>query len=406
MEKVALPDGEDLRAAARLVLSSDQFLTERRSTNGMTILAGLPWFTDWGRDTMIAFEGCCLVTRRFAEARSILETFARYEAKGLVPNMFPDEGTPPLYNTVDASLWYFAAVAMYDQYTDRADRESFIHARLWPCMKNILAAYEKGTDFSIGMDEEDALVHAGGGLDQVTWMDIRVGDWVPTPRHGKPVEINALWYAALRIGAELAADFGETENAAHYTALAERVLASYAAKFWNEEGCYLHDVIAPDGPDNTLRPNQLMAVSQWRFLPKGTPPLLTPEQEAGVVAAVEEKLYAGPGIRTLPQDHPEYHPRYIGSLNDRDHAYHQGTAWGWWMGEFLFAHRRVHGDTAAEKAELRRLIVPALEQLDIGSINGIAEIFDADAPHNPRGCFNQAWSVGEVLAALRSLIME
>lgn len=386
-------------AAQRLAAAADQFLVYRASTNGMTVLAGLPWFTDWGRDTMIAFEGCCLYTRRFADARSILSTFARYEKDGLVPNMFPDAGSAPLYNTADASLWYIAAIQRYLQFTGGEADWRFVRDALWPSVCGILSGYERGTHFSIGMDTADGLVHAGGGLDQVTWMDVRVGDWVPTPRHGKPVEINALWYVALQVGAAMAQHFGDEAHAAHWRTLAARVQAHYARVFWNGKGGYLYDVIAPDGPDDTLRPNQLLAVSLARFLPAGAPALLTHAQADAVVRICGEKLYAGPGMRTLPPEHPAYHGRYVGALSARDAAYHQGTAWGWLMGEYLLAHLTVYGGAPGETALLRRLAAPALDTLWEGGIGGIAEIFDADAPHISRGCFSQAWSVGEMLAA-------
>lgn len=391
---------------ARLVQAADQFLVKRESTDGMTMLAGLPWFTDWGRDTMIAFEGNCLCTRRFADARSILSTFARYEAKGLVPNMFPDAGSAPLYNTVDGSMWYVSAVAMYLQYTGADSDYAYVQEKLWPCIRNILTYYEKGTDFSVGMDQADGLVHAGGGVDQVTWMDVRVGDWVPTPRHGKPVEVNALWYNALCIGETLARRFGEAENADHWAALAAKVQANYAKAYWvqNDKGGYLADVIEYDGrQDDSLRPNQLMAISLRRCLPAGKQPLLTPAQEQSVVKTCEKYLWAGPGMRTLPTDHKDYHGRYIGLLSDRDAAYHQGTAWGWLLGEFLMAYHRAFADDPETPAALRRLVQPALDAMATGGVNGMAEIFDADAPHHNRGCFNQAWSIGTVLAAWRSL---
>jgi hypothetical protein len=388
----------------RLVRAADQFLVRRQSTGGMTMLAGLPWFTDWGRDTMIAFEGNCLCTGRFAEARSILQTFACYEKNGLVPNMFPDEGNAPLYNTVDASLWYLCAAALYLQYTGGEADYAFVQQALWPCMQSILHHYEAGTEFSIGMDPADGLLHAGGGVDQVTWMDVRVGDWVPTPRHGKPVEINALWYTALCIGQSLAARFGCEADAAHWAQLAARVRARYAAAFWvDASGGYLCDCIDPSGAqDKTLRPNQLLAVSLRRCLPVGAPPLLAPEQERSLVKVCKMRLLAGPGVRTLPPDDPNYHGKYIGPLAQRDAAYHQGTAWGWLTGEFLLAHAYAFGfpqEDPAQRAVLRRLAQPAVDSMRTGGIGSIAEIFDADAPHIGRGCFAQAWSIGTLLAA-------
>ena len=243
--------------ANQLVLASDQFLTYRESTKMMTVLAGLPWFTDWGRDTMIAFTGLTLCTKRFKEAEEILLTFARYIRHGIVPNMFPDDNMPPLYNTVDASLWYFYAVYQYLHYNPAAEAEAFVKEQIFPHLKEIISAYEKGTDFSIYM-EDDGLIHAGSGLDQITWMDVRVGDWVATPRHGKPVEINALWYNALRIMESLCEKFDEDASA--YRTRAEQVKESFNAKFWDSANQCLFDVVDGDEPDDHIRPNQVYAV--------------------------------------------------------------------------------------------------------------------------------------------------
>lgn len=240
------------------MLASDQFLTYRESTKMMTVLAGLPWFTDWGRDTMIAFTGLTLCTKRFKEAEEILLTFARYIRHGIVPNMFPDDNMPPLYNTVDASLWYFYAVYQYLHYNPAAEAEAFVKEQIFPHLKEIISAYEKGTDFSIYM-EDDGLIHAGSGLDQITWMDVRVGDWVATPRHGKPVEINALWYNALRIMESLCEKFDEDASA--YRTRAEQVKESFNAKFWDSANQCLFDVVDGDEPDDHIRPNQVYAVS-------------------------------------------------------------------------------------------------------------------------------------------------
>ena len=240
--------------ANQLVLASDQFLTYRESTKMMTVLAGLPWFTDWGRDTMIAFTGLTLCTKRFKEAEEILLTFARYIRHGIVPNMFPDDNMPPLYNTVDASLWYFYAVYQYLNYNPAAEAETFVKEQIFLHLKEIVSAYEKGTDFSIYM-EDDGLIHAGSGLDQITWMDVRVGDWVATPRHGKPVEINALWYNALRIMESLCEKFNEDASA--YRTRANQVKESFNAKFWDSSNQCLFDVVDGDEPDDV----------QTRFMP-------------------------------------------------------------------------------------------------------------------------------------------
>lgn len=374
--------------ANQLVLASDQFLTYRESTKMMTVLAGLPWFTDWGRDTMIAFTGLTLCTKRFKEAEEILLTFARYIRHGIVPNMFPDDNMPPLYNTVDASLWYFYAVYQYLHYNPAVEAEAFVKEQIFPHLKEIISAYEKGTDFSIYM-EDDGLIHAGSGLDQITWMDVRVGDWVATPRHGKPVEINALWYNALRIMESLCEKFDEDASA--YRTRAEQVKESFNAKFWDSANQCLFDVVDGDEPDDHIRPNQVYAVS----LPFS---LLPEEQEKAVVALVEKELFVGCGLRSLAPDHPDYHGIYCGALAKRDAAYHQGTAWGFLLGGFFSAYMKVNHHSSSAAANAVRMLEPVRKHLmDSGCIGSISEIFDGDTPHNPRGCYAQAWSVGEVL---------
>lgn len=373
----------------QLIAAADQFLAYRQSTELTTVLAGLPWFTDWGRDTMIAFSGLTLVPKRFSEARDILTTFHRYIHHGMVPNMFPDNGLAPLYNTVDASLWYFYAIHQYLRYDNSKEAQAFVKSELYPGLKEILTAYENGTDFSIYM-EEDGLLHAGSGVDQVTWMDVRVGDWVPTPRHGSPVEINALWYNALRIMEKLSNDFAE--DSSHYTFLADKVYAAYAKRFWNAERNCLYDVLTVTGPDDSLRPNQIYAVS----LPYS---LLSKEQEKAVVDTVYQELFVGCGLRSLSRDHKDYHPIYCGSLPKRDAAYHQGTAWGFLLGGFLSAYMKVYGHSQAVAQQADSMLDAIRAHLYEGCIGSIAEIFDGDAPHIGRGCYAQAWSVGEVLRA-------
>lgn len=373
--------------ANQLVLAADQFLTHRSSTGMKTILAGLPWFTDWGRDTMIAFTGLTLCTGRRDAAEEILLTFSKYIKNGIVPNMFPDDNTPPLYNTVDASLWYFYAVYEYLQYYSTADAYEFVRKNIYPHLKEIAAAYKNGTDFSIYM-EDDGLIHAGSGLDQITWMDVRVGEWVVTPRHGKPVEINALWYNALKVLEMLSTHY--KEDASAYTALAEKVKASFCEKFWDAKNKCLYDVIDGD-PDDHLRPNQIYAVS----LPFT---MLSKEQEALIVEFVERELYVGCGLRSLSTNHPDYHGIYCGALEKRDAAYHQGTAWGFLLGGFITAYLKVHNHSKESVAAALKMLEPVKAHLtDNGAIGSISEIFDGDAPHNPRGCYAQAWSVGETL---------
>lgn len=375
--------------AETLTISADHFLAYRQSTGLMTVLAGLPWFTDWGRDTMIALTGLTLATGRYQDARDILTTFARYVHHGMVPNMFPDEGTAPLYNTADASMWYFYAVGKYLEYTGTPEDYAFVQETIYPKLKEIIAAYEHGTDFSIYM-EEDGLIHAGSGLDQVTWMDVRVGDWVATPRHGKPVEINALWYHALCLMEEWATRFGE--DASHYAALAAHAKESFTKEFWNEKDGCLYDVVDGLEGDATLRPNQIYAVS----LPHR---MLDADKEKKIVDKVYEKLYAKTGLRSLSPDDKEYHPTYEGCLDKRDHAYHQGTSWGFLLGGFLTAYVHVYGTSKEVITRVDAMLDATREQFYHGCIGSIAEIFDGNEPHTSRGCYAQAWSVGEILRA-------
>lgn len=375
--------------AETLTIAADHFLAYRQSTGLMTVLAGLPWFTDWGRDTMIALTGLTLATGRYQDARDILTTFARYVHHGMVPNMFPDEGTAPLYNTADASMWYFYAVGKYLDYTGTPEDYAFVQETIYPKLKEIIAAYEHGTDFSIYM-EEDGLIHAGSGLDQVTWMDVRVGDWVATPRHGKPVEINALWYHALCLMEEWATRF--EENGSHYAALAAHAKESFAKEFWNEKDGCLYDVVDGLEGDATLRPNQIYAVS----LPHR---MLDADKEKKIVDKVYEKLYAKTGLRSLSPDDKEYHPTYEGCLDKRDHAYHQGTSWGFLLGGFLTAYVHVYGTSKEVITRVDAMLDATREQFYHGCIGSIAEIFDGNEPHTSRGCYAQAWSVGEILRA-------
>lgn len=373
-----------------LVHAADQFIVERESTGGKTVLAGLPWFTDWGRDTMIALQGLTLVTKRFEDTREILKTFAQYVKKGLVPNMFPDEGLEPLYNTVDASMWYFYSVEKYLEYTGAEEDYQFIQKEIYPKLKEIIHYYQEGTDFSIYMDS-DYLIHAGGGFDQVTWMDVRVGEWVVTPRHGKPVEISALWYNALCVMANLAKHFKDADSEV-YASLAEKVKTSFVEKFWNQEKNCLYDVVDEQENDGKIRPNQIWAVS----LPHT---MLSKEQEKAVVDTVVSHLYATYGLRSLSPEEEEYKGIYVGKLHDRDAAYHQGTCWGFPLGGLITAYLKVYGDTAEGRAFAYKLIAPLEDHLMDGCIGSIAEIFDGNEPNISRGCYAQAWSVGEILRA-------
>ncbi|MBQ4530648.1 MAG: amylo-alpha-1,6-glucosidase [Lachnospiraceae bacterium] len=376
--------------ANTLVHAADQFIVKRESTGGKTVLAGLPWFTDWGRDTMLALQGLTLVTKRFEDAREILKTFAKYVKKGLVPNMFPDEGLEPLYNTVDGSMWYFYSVWKYLEYTGTEEDYKFIQEEIYPKLKEIIHYYKEGTDFSIYMDE-DYLIHAGDGLDQVTWMDVRVGEWVVTPRHGKPVEISALWYNALKVMEVLAERFGDSDKTA-YGELAEKVKVSFVEKFWNEEKKCLYDVVEEDGKDGKIRSNQIWAVS--------LPFTMLPEDKAkSVVDTVVSHLYASYGLRSLSPEDPEYKGIYVGKLHDRDAAYHQGTSWAFPLGGLITAYLKVYGDRKEGKEYARKLVDPLEDHLMDGCIGSIAEIFDGNEPNISRGCYAQAWSVGEILRA-------
>ena len=382
------PDGEFVDA---LVRAADHFIVNRNSTGMKTVLAGYPWFADWGRDTMIAMQGLTLPTRRLDDAREILWTFAKYVRNGLVPNMFPDEGQEPIYNTVDASMWYFHSVYEFLRYSGAPSDDEFIRERIYPVLKDIVAAYRKGTDFSIGMDEADGLIAAGSGLDQVTWMDVRVDGIVVTPRHGKPVEINALWYNALCVMSELARKFGE--DPLPYEQLAERVKQSFVEKFWNDAAGCLYDVVSRDGVgDGQIRPNQIWAISlPFTMLPR--------EQEKRVVETVLQKLYASYGLRSLAPDDAEYKPYYGGKLLQRDLAYHQGTVWSFPLGALITAYCKVHDYSDEAVAVARLLLEPLADHLRDGCIGQIAEIFDGNEPIISRGCYAQAWGVGEVLRA-------
>lgn len=384
--------------ADTLVKAADQFIVNRESTGKKTILAGYPWFTDWGRDTMIAFTGLTLSTKRFEDARGILKSFAMYVKNGLVPNMFPDEGLDPIYNTADGSMWYFYAVYQYLKYTGSREDYDFVEKEIYEKLEEIIYFYEHGTDFSIYMDK-DGLICAGDGYDQVTWMDVRVGTWVVTPRHGKPVEINALWYNALKIMEELSAKFGKKSKygrtCKEYGEMAEKTRTSFAEKFYNKDKKCLYDVISDTEKDDKIRPNQVYAVS----LPFG---ILDLEKEKNIVNRVIDDLYATYGLRTLDKDNSEYKPYYKGKLHDRDGAYHQGTAWAFPLGALISAYVKVNRDNKDReyvREYAKNLIMPLKDHLNDGCIGQIAEIFDGNEPNISRGTYAQAWSVGEILRA-------
>ncbi len=370
-------------AAQCLFLAADQFIVSRptpEDAGGKTVIAGYPWFGDWGRDTMISLPGLTLTTGRPEVARSILRTFARFVSQGMLPNRFPDAGETPEYNTVDATLWYFEAIRAYYEATN--DNE-FLR-ELFPVLKEIVDWHVRGTRYQIHVDA-DGLLYAGEAGAQLTWMDAKVGGWVVTPRIGKPVEINALWHNTLRAMAGFARRLNEPDT---YTAMADRVQASFG-KFWYEAGGYCCDVIdGPEGNDTSLRPNQLFAVS----LPHS--PLSAKEQKA-VVDACARTLLTSHGLRSLAPDRPGYIGRYGGDQRQRDGAYHQGTVWSWLIGPFVSAHLRVYNDPATARSFLE----PLLHHLNDHGLGSIGEIFDGDPPFAPRGCIAQAWGVAELLRA-------
>lgn len=370
--------------AKRLVLAADHFIAYRKSIASKTILAGYPWFTDWGRDAMIAFTGITLVPRRFDDARDILLTYVKYLKDGLIPNMFPDGGGEPAYNSVDAALWYFEAVSKYIRYTGDY---GFIKENIYSALKEIIQYYIKGTHFQIRM-EEDYLISAGNSGTQLTWMDAKVGEQAVTPRHGKAVEINALWYNGLKILGTLAREFGE--DRLPYEGLAENVRQSFEKCFWNDSGQCLYDVVAAGYRDGRVRPNQVLALSL-------TYPVLEGEKAEKVVEKVWKELYTPYGLRSLSKEDPEYKGIYAGSPWDRDGAYHQGTVWAWLLGQFITAFRRVKG-YSSESGKIARMMINSMkDHLEDGCLSNISEIFDGDEPFRPRGCFAQAWSTGEFL---------
>lgn len=369
-------------AAGMLVKSADQFVAERKSTGGKTILAGFPFFEDWGRDTMIALAGCCITTRQFENAKSILRTFAAYCKDGLMPNLFPEGGKEPRYNTADAALLFIHAVYLYYVKT----KDIPLIAEMWPVMKEIVKWYRKGTAHGIRMDE-DGLILAGRELDQVTWMDVRIGDILPTPRHGKPVEINAYWYNALCVMEELGGFLGDKGD---YGSLAGKVKLSFREKFWNKEAGCLKDLLSGTAADTQIRCNQIWAVSMPFTM-------LDEEQEKQVVDVVFEKLYTPYGLRTLAKEDKEFHGTYGGELPDRDLAYHQGTVWVFPMGAYYLAYlkTRKYSKEAIDRVEEQ---LEALESaMREGCIGQLPEIYDGENPSFSRGCFAQAWSVGELL---------
>jgi predicted glycogen debranching enzyme len=381
---------------AELVMAADQFIITPRTRPGdeaRTVIAGYPWFTDWGRDTMISLEGLALHTGRHVEARDILHTFAHHVRDGLIPNLFPEGKNEGLYHTADATLWFFHALGRYERATGEVETRRF----LMPTLIDIVDHHVRGTRFGIGVDPDDGLLRQGAAGYQLTWMDAKVGDWVVTPRRGKAVEINALFYNAIRLLEGWLRDGDDADHRRRADELGARAAALHAAfnrRFWYEAGGHLHDVVDVEGVagalDSSLRPNQLLAVS----LPH---PVLERARWQPVLRAVCDRLATPFGLRSLAPGHPDYKPRYDGDLRARDAAYHQGTVWGWLVGPFVDAwEKTLPDDRAGARGRLHGLEA----ELANACVGTISEIFDAEPPYTPRGCAAQAWSVAEAIRAL------
>ncbi len=376
-----------LRLCETLLSVSDSFIVKRESDK-KSIIAGYHWFGDWGRDTMISLPGLTLVHGRFEDAREILLSFAQYVSKGMIPNRFPDYGETPEYNTVDASLWYIQAVYQYLRF---AKDLVTIRKDLFGVLKEIVEHYKKGTRYNIHMDS-DGLIYAGVAGVQLTWMDAKVGDWVVTPRIGKAVEINALWYNALKIMSFLAREMDLSNESKDYNNLAQKVSKSFNDAFWFDEGQYLYDYIDGETRSKAIRPNQVFAVS----LPYS---MLSKKRQKNVVEIVKERLLTPYGLRSLSPKDNDYIGRYYGNVCERDRAYHQGTVWAWLIGPYISAYAKAYAGNKDALKYIKGLFVPFYEHLFDAGLGTVSEIFDGDPPHTPRGCISQAWSVAEILRA-------
>jgi predicted glycogen debranching enzyme len=376
-----------------LVEAADQYIVDRGA--GKTVIAGYHWFGDWGRDTMISLTGLTLATGRYDVAKSILKEFSLHVDRGMLPNRYPDTGEAAEYNTVDATLWYFEAVRALADYC--GDYE-FIRTNLYDVLVDIVGWHVRGTRYGIRMDE-DGLLAAGADGAQLTWMDAKVADRVITPRHGKPVEIQALWYNALRTMEMLASRFGEEASARNFGEMASEAKVSFTRLFWNDKLACLYDVVNGDWRDPSIRPNQLFAVSLCHSMLEGGAAKL-------VVETVERHLLTPYGLRTLSPSDPQYRGRYEGNPGSRDSAYHQGTVWPWLIGPFITAYLRVNGSDAEHRQNALRLLTGLREHLQEAGLGQISEIFDGDDPHRPAGCIAQAWSVAEILRALVENVLE
>ena len=370
-----------------LVAAADQFIVSRGSEK--TVIAGYHWFSDWGRDTMIALPGLTLATGRFDIAKSILLAFAPFVDQGMLPNRFPDAGETPEYNTVDATLWYFEAIRALLQYTGDF---TFVRTNLYRVLVDIIDWHERGTRYGIRLDE-DGLLQSGEAGVQLTWMDAKVGDWVVTPRTGKPVEIQALWYNALCVMEHLAKKFEDRANEQRFGQIAERTKRSFNKSFWNEQRGCLYDVIDGDARDDSIRPNQVFAVSLAHTM-------LSRDKARQVVEVVQRELLTPYGLRSLARSDPHYRGRYEGGPLSRDGSYHQGTVWAWLMGPFITAYLKVTGDGKEGREQAAKWLDEFSGHLEEACLGQVSEIFDGDSPHRPRGCVAQAWSVAELLRAL------
>jgi predicted glycogen debranching enzyme len=392
----AAPPAAQTGVGAELVLAADQFLirpvvrredmaiAQAAGDEGRTVIAGYHWFTDWGRDTMISLEGLTLSTNRAAEGGFILRTFAQHVRDGLIPNLFPEGEKEGLYHTADATMWFFHALDRYLQVTD--DRETL--KQILPKLIDVYERHVHGTRFNIGVDPKDGLLRQGQEGYQLTWMDAKLGDWVVTPRRGKAVEINALWYNAVRLLERWIREEQGADAAAPYGKRADEIRASFNKRFWNEAQGYLFDVVdGENGNDDACRPNQIFAIS----LPH---PVLDESRWSAVVDTVTKRLLTPVGLRSLAPGDPDYKPTYHGDLRTRDAAYHQGTVWGWLIGPYIDAYLKVNPQ---QRNEARGLLDGFVEHLDDACIGSISEVFDAESPYLPRGCCAQAWSVAEVL---------
>lgn len=359
----------------------------RRADATPTIFAGYPWFTEWGRDTMVALPGLLIVPGRLAEARQILELFLKHRDRGVIPNRFSETGEAPEYNTADATLWMFQAMRMW--LAAGGDR-AFLRDVFYPAAKDIVRWHFRGTWHGIRADPSDGLLIAGTPGTQLTWMDAKAGDWVATPRHGKPVEVNALWHGALCSMTEWAGEVGDRGWISQCGQAADRARASFREKFWSAERGCLFDIVRDDGNVDKIRPNQIFAVS----LPYD---LLDLPQQQAIVRTVSEKLLTQVGLRTLARDDPDYRPRYEGPPQARDGAYHNGTVWPWLIGPYIDAYLRAFG-LNSENTEQCRALIRGIEEEAAwqGCVDSFAEIYDGDHPHHPRGCPAQAWSVAEI----------